>query len=170
MATRSYAQGTKVDTNRSKVEIERTLERFGATGFMFGRDDDERVFIVGFRRNGRGYRFVLPMVDREQFRYNKPRSSWQKRGAERADTTIDKLVDQETKRRWRSLANLVKATLDATDTGIIDFDTAMMPHLVLPDGRTMGQAIGPQVDAALEGRDPNISLALPPGATEVDKK
>lgn len=165
MAERSYAAGTKVDTTRSRVEIERTLERFGATGFMFGRDDDEQVFIVGFRREGRGYRFVLPMVDPETFRYNKPRSSYMVRGSERAQGTIDRMQADETKRRWRSLSNFVKATLDATDTGIIDFDTAMMPHLVLPDGRTMSQAIGPQIDAALEGRNPNISLALPASGT-----
>ena len=163
MAERSYATGTKVDTGRSRVEIERTLERFGATGFMFARDDDEQVFIVGFRREGRGYRFVLAMVDRETFRFNKPRYSYQEHGAQRAENTIDKMTDQETKRRWRSLANFVKATLDATDTGIIDFDTAMLPHLVLPDGRTMAQAITPQVDAALQGKNPNISLALPAG-------
>ncbi len=101
MAERSYAAGTTVDTSRSKNEIERTLERFGATGFMFGRDDDEQVFIVAFRRNGRAYRFVLPMPDRETFRYNKPRTSYQRRGAERAATTIDKMTDQETKRRSR---------------------------------------------------------------------
>lgn len=163
MAQRSYAEGTKVDTSRSRAEIERTLERFGATGFMFGRDDDERVFIVGFRRNERGYRFVLPMVDREIFKYNKPRAAYQKHGSQRAEHVIDRMSNDETKRRWRSLSNFVKATLDATDTGIIDFDTAMMPHLVLPDGRTMGQVITPQVDAALKGRNPNISLALPAG-------
>ncbi len=163
MTTRSYATGTKVDTSRSKVEIERTLERFGATAFMFGRDDDEHVFIVAFRREGRAYRFVLPIPDRESFRYNKPRYSYENHGRERADATIDKMTDQETKRRFRSLANFVKATLDAIDSGIIDFDTAMMPHLVLPDGRTMAHTIGPQVEAALEGRTPNLSLALPAG-------
>ncbi len=161
MAQRSYAAGTTVDTSRSKAEIERTLERFGATGFMFGRDDDAQVFIVAFRREGRAYRFVLPVPDRETFRYNKARYSYQRRGSERAESTIDKMTEQETKRRFRSLANFVKASLDATDTGIIDFDTVMMPHLVLPDGRTMAQALGPQVDAALEGRNPSLSLALP---------
>ncbi len=169
MAERSYAAGTTVDTTRSRNEIERTLERFGATGFMFGRDDDEQVFIVAFRREKRAYRFVLPMVDPEVFRYNKPRYSYEQHGRERAKTTIAKMVDDETKRRWRSLANFVKATLDATDTGIIDFDTAMMPHLVLPDGRTMGQAITPQVDAALAGKIPNISLALPPGTVQPER-
>jgi hypothetical protein len=154
----AYAANTSVDTGRSKAEIERTLERFGATQSLFGRDDETGVHLVSFKRGQRGYRFYLPMPRIEDFLLT-PSGKW-----ERTEKQQREAWEQEHRRRWRSLANYIKAMLDAIDSGIIDFDTAMLPHLMLPGGRTMAETMRPQIDRALEtGETPVLMLALPEG-------
>ncbi len=67
-----------------------------------------------------------------------PRSSQKRREA----------YEQEVRRRWRSLALFVKATLEAVEAGIITFDRAFMAHLMLPDGRTVAQHLQPRIETA----------------------
>lgn len=56
-----YAESTKVTAEASRGEIERTLRRYGADGFLYGWQDDKAL--VGFRMNGRQIRFLLAMAD-----------------------------------------------------------------------------------------------------------
>jgi hypothetical protein len=58
----TYASQTDVTSDRSRSEIERTLQRYGARGFMYGWDESRAV--LGFVASGRQVRFVLPMPDR----------------------------------------------------------------------------------------------------------
>jgi len=46
-----YAQGTDVPAERSRAEIERTLSRYGAEGFLYGWDRERHV--MAFRLGGR---------------------------------------------------------------------------------------------------------------------
>lgn len=54
-----YAANTDVSSDRSRAEIERTLERYGARQFIYGWDQDRAL--VGFVLNDREIRFVLPL-------------------------------------------------------------------------------------------------------------
>ena len=38
-----YVQGTDVPAERSRAEIERTLSRYGAEGFLYGWDRERHV-------------------------------------------------------------------------------------------------------------------------------
>jgi hypothetical protein len=58
-----YATSTKVGSDRSIAEIERTLMRYGARGFMYGRDEDRGAAVIAFKANDRQVRFVLPLPD-----------------------------------------------------------------------------------------------------------
>ena len=55
----TYAEKTNVSTEKSRGEIERTLQRYGADQFMYGWDNDRAL--VGFRMAGRQIKFLLTM-------------------------------------------------------------------------------------------------------------
>lgn len=58
-----YAQNTAVSAEKSRGEIERTLVRYGATGFMYGWQGQQAM--VAFQIADRHMRFLLPMPDPE---------------------------------------------------------------------------------------------------------
>jgi len=58
-----YAAQTEVSSSRTRDEIERTLERYGANQFMYGWQDS--AAIIAFRMSGRHVKFVLPLPARD---------------------------------------------------------------------------------------------------------
>ena len=60
---------------------------------------------------------------------------------------------------------MIKAKLEAVESGISVFEEEFLAHLVMPDGKTVGQSILPQVEAAYQtGKMP--SLLLPESVTK----
>ncbi len=145
----TYARGTNVSINRSRDELERTLERFGATGMLWLRDDEARRMIVGFKRDRRAYRFTIVMLTWEDCEKTPT-------GILRTRAVAVKTADQETRRRFRSLANFVKAVMDAEDSGIINAEEALLPYLVLSSGQTLAD----EVELQLSGKTGGL-LSLP---------
>lgn len=139
-----YASSTTVSSSQSRAEIEKTLERYGATGFMYGWQGDHAI--VGFTMRGRNLKFVLPMPARDDRDFTHHTKGV--RTAEQAQ----KLWEQAGRQRWRALALLIKAKLEAIESGITVFDEEFLAHIMLPGGETFGQRFVPQVNAALEGR------------------
>jgi hypothetical protein len=148
----TYAADTKVPTTRSREEIERTLIRYGATAFSYGWD--EGVAVVMFRANERHIRFDLPMPDRSEFARTPETRAW------RSSDGVEKAYEQAVRQRWRALALVVKAKLEAVEAGIVTFEEEFLAHIVLPDGQTAGDWLIPQVaDAYESGAMPSL---LPP--------
>lgn len=54
-----YASKTKVPVDKTRAEIERTLERYGASQFTFGRDDEVGKAVIQFKAHDRYVRYVL---------------------------------------------------------------------------------------------------------------
>lgn len=136
-----YAAQTEVSSEKSRVEIERTLTRYGADGFMYGWHGPKAI--IAFTMNGRQIKFVLPMPDREadQFTtYLRGRVRYR-----REPDAAAKLWEQACRQRWRALALVVKAKLEAVECGISEFDDEFMANIVMPDGATIGQWARPQI-------------------------
>lgn len=147
-----YAAGTEVPSYQSRADIERTLARYGADQFIYGWDPDQAV--VGFRMEDRQIKFLLPLPDRASFRLTPTGRS---RSPGQRDAEYEKAVRQ----RWRALGLVIKAKLEAVESGISEFDDEFMAHIVLPDGRTVGQWARPQIEQVYQsGGMP----ALLPGA------
>lgn len=143
-----YAERTRIGADRSRGEIERTLQRYGADQFLYGWRDGSAI--VGFRMKARMVRFVLPMPSREDFNRSP-------RGRQRCKNTVQQAWEQATRQRWRALALIIKAKLEAVDAGISQFDDEFLAHIVLPDNRTVGECLAPQIAAAYEsGRMPKL--------------
>jgi hypothetical protein len=153
-----YAANTDVSSSRSRDEIERMLERYGADQFLYGWQEESAV--VGFRMNGRHIKFVLPLPSRDDdaFRIYMRGSVRYRRDPEQAA----KLWEQATRQRWRALALVVKAKLEAVETGITTFDDEFLAHIVLPNGTTAGEWLKPQVEEAYRiGAMPALLPMLP---------
>ena len=136
-----YAEKTTVSSDRSRAEIEKILMRYGADQFMYGWEQDKAA--VGFRMMGRQVRFILPLPDRAIFNVT---PTGKKRASDAAATAYEQAVRQ----RWRALALVIKAKLEAVETGITEFDEEFLAHIVLPNGSTVGQFMIPQVEEAYE--------------------
>lgn len=153
----SYASGTEVSAERSKAEIERTLERFGADQFMSGWDADRRIAVVSFRLSGRMIRLTLPLPSADD-----PMVALTPSGRARTEAQRRDELAKETRRRWRALLLVIKAKLTAVQDGISTLEREFLSDLVLPNGSTVSEWMAPQIAQAYEqGNMP----ALLPGTT-----
>lgn len=139
-----FAENTAVSSSTSRAEIERTLTRYGADGFMYGWADDTAV--VAFRMSNRHIKFLLPMPDRQAREF----THTPERRTKRAPSKAEAAYEQGVRQRWRALALVIKAKLEAVESGITEFDDEFMAHIVLPDGKTIGQVMRPQIAAAYD--------------------
>lgn len=150
----TYASTTDVTSSRSRDEIERTLQRYGADQFLYGWQDDAAM--VGFRMEGRHIRFILPMPSRTERRF-----THHSRGA-RAPEAALKEWDQAVRQRWRALALVIKAKLEAVESGISIFEDEFLANIVLPGGGTAGEWLRPQIAEAYRvGTMPSMLPMLP---------
>jgi hypothetical protein len=111
-----YAEKTKVPVSRSRDELERVLTRYGADAFGYGWDQGRAV--VSFRAHDRHIRFAMAIP----------------------------LNAQEERQRWRALVLVVKAKLEAVESGITTFEEEFLAHVVIADGSTVGEWMAPQLE------------------------
>lgn len=135
-----YAENTTVGSDRSRAEIERTLARYGADQFMYGWEIGQAV--LAFRANSRNVKFVLPMPDRNSSEFTHTPT----RGNRRSDAQIEAEYEQAVRQRWRALALVIKAKLEAVEAGITVFEDEFLAHIMLADGTTVGQWARPQLE------------------------
>lgn len=146
-----YAESTSVSGEKSRGEIERILSRYGADQFMYGWQTGSAI--IAFRANNRQVKFVLPLPDRQDRQFtHTPGRAYLRSGVQQAEA-----YEQAVRQRWRALALVIKAKLEAVEAGITLFEDEFMAHLILPDGRTMGDWARPQIAAAYEtGEMPSL--------------
>ncbi|WP_017941680.1 hypothetical protein [Thioalkalivibrio sp. ALE6] len=151
-----YAENTSVASDKSRAEIEATLRRYGASGFMYGWQGN--IAVVAFEMQSRRVRFELPMPDPTEDEF-----ALTPTGRERSPDQVEKHWEQACRQRWRALALVIKAKLEAVESGITEFEDEFLAHIQLPDGQTAGAWMRPQIDRAYQtGQMP----ALLPGPRE----
>jgi hypothetical protein len=155
-----YAEHTQVSSAQSRAEIEHTLSRYGATGFMYGWQADKAL--VGFQMRGKQIKFVLHLPDKNDREFTHTPSRGQRRSPEQQEAAYEQAVRQ----RWRALALVIKAKLEAVEAGITVFEDEFLAHIVLPDGRTVGEYMLPQIEESYSsGRMPALLPQLMGGAS-----
>ena len=156
-----YAERTTVSSEASRADIERTLRRYGADQFMYGWGPGSAI--VAFRADDRHVRFTLPLPDphADEFAFTPGR------GLPRSDSAREEAYEQAVRQRWRALALVIKAKLEAVEAGITEFEDEFLAHIVLPGDRTVGEWMRPQVEKAyLTGRMPPLLPMLPAAGGE----
>ncbi|MGX1745074.1 MULTISPECIES: hypothetical protein [unclassified Brevundimonas] len=147
-----YAAETSVSQDRSRAEIEATLKRYGATSFMYA--SEQTAAMIGFRISDRMVKFVLPMPDPKSREF-----THHSRGQRTPDAAL-KAWEQAGRQRWRALALVIKAKLEAVAAGITTIEDEFLAHTVLPDGSTVGQFMQPQLAIAYEQGSMPTTLLL----------
>jgi hypothetical protein len=137
-----YAQSTAVTSDKSRSEIERTLTRYGATGFIYGWEETQAV--IAFQMQARRIKFHLPMPDKADREF----THTENRGTKRSPEDAARVWEQAGRQRWRALALAIKAKLEAVASGITTFEEEFLAHVVLPNGKTVGSAMIPQLNHA----------------------
>lgn len=161
-----YAATTSVSVERSRNEIETTLVRYGASQFMYGWEGSGAIiaFVVNTPQGKRQVRFELPLPSRDERRF-----THHSRGR-RTALEAERQWEQACRQRWRALLLVVKAKLEAVESGIATFEDEFLAYIMLPDGGTVGQLLGPQLEAAYDpdrGVMPaGLRLALPSAEDE----
>jgi hypothetical protein len=155
-----YAAATEVSVEKSKAEIERTLSRYGASAF--GYATEERRSLVQFKAHGRFVRFILPLPDPQEARFQYFMRNGGNTYRERSDSSKAEAYEQGCRQTWRALALVVKAKLEAVEAGIATFEDEFLAHTVLPNGETVSAVVQPKIDEAYRsGVMPTSLLALP---------
>lgn len=146
-----YAAETSVSVERSRAEIETILRRYKAD--QFGYATNAKGATVMFTLGGRHIRFILPMPDpsRREFTHTPAK------GQPRSAADAEKAWEQACRQRWRALALVIKAKLEAVTAGITTIEDEFLAHTVLPDNSTVGEWMKPQVARAYEiGAMPDV--------------
>lgn len=109
-------------------EMEKTLSAFGCSAFGTMTDNDKGCMIVSFRwrdqqvvmeANWKGYAEIL--VQKERWKHN--------HALEQAKTSVCSVL-----RDW------VKSQTTAVECGVMTFDEAFMPHMLLKNGQRVIEA------------------------------
>ena len=149
-----YAADTSVSQDRSRSEIEAILKRYGATSFMYATEDTRAM--IGFRIADRMVKFLLPMPDPKAREFTHTPA----RGTLRSPAEAEKAWEQAGRQRWRALALVIKAKLEAVAAGITTIEDEFLAHTVLPDGQTVGEFMQPQIAIAYERGSMPTTLML----------
>ena len=135
-----YAEKTEVSHERSRMEIERILTRYGAGQFAYGTNS--RRAMIGFALDRWYVRFILPLPDPNDEEFRRTPT-----GRIRTKYAARKEYDQEIRRLWRALALTIKSKLETVQSGILTLEEEFMANIVLSDGKTISQHILPRIEA-----------------------
>ena len=155
--TSRYADGTDVSEEASKAELERILKRYGATGYAYLWDDEDRQVQIGFKLKARRYRLAVPLPQSNDQGITHDRA-----GYALSPDRVQKRYEAEVRRRWRVLVLGLKAKLElaAINEGDFTLEKEFLAWAVLNDGRTVGEAIEQEQGLLLSGRAPLLLQAV----------
>ena len=151
---RRFAEGTSVSSDRSRAEIDGLLMRYGANSFVYGMNADSAM--VAFEMRSRRIKFVLPMPDRADAKFTMGVHPHSHKPIKLAPDKIAERYEQATRERWRALVLCIKAKLESVESGIETFEEAFLPHIVMSNGRTIGETLLPDIARLVD------SSKLPP--------
>jgi hypothetical protein len=141
-----YAQNTSVPADRSRAEIDKILTRYGASGFGYSWERREvpinPVPVYGPKTEQRDFAAIVFQFKERRVRLDVPMPTAREAGtAERAE--------RATRQRWRALLLVIKAKLEAVESGISTLEQEFLAHVVTESGRTIGEIIIPQISEAV---------------------
>lgn len=139
----TFASTTKVPVDQTRSEIERTLTRYGADRFAYFSETGRAIIL--FEAKDRRIKFEVPL----------PAAKPTENDATR------KTREQMIRQRWRALLLCIKAKLESVASNIETFEEAFLAHVVMPDGKTVGEHAAPVIaESYLRGS--NLPLLPPP--------
>jgi hypothetical protein len=134
-----FAESTSVSVEKSRAEIEKLIVRYGATATAF-MSAAGRALIM-FEAKNRKVVFELPLPDIADKTFVRDG-----RGSVRTLPRRQEAWEQACRQRWRALALVIKAKLEAVESGITTFEDEFLAHIMMPDGQTVGAHVKPTIE------------------------
>jgi hypothetical protein len=153
-----FAKATDVSVEKSRREIETMITRYGATATAFMTAPDQAM--VAFEVQNRRVLFKLPLPSRASREFTHKRVNQYDEGSPRSPGAALAAWEQGCRQRWRALSLVIKAKLEAVETGITTFEDEFLAHIVLPDGQTVGDVVKPRLKHIYETN--TMQPLLPP--------
>lgn len=123
-----YAAHTKTPVDKTRVEIERLVQRYGAKGFIAGWQD--KTARIEFLCQDRHIRLTVLVPDSPQAQ----------------------------RQKWRALLLVIKARLESVDAKIATFEQAFAADIVMPSGKTVWEEIREPIKLAYSGKPTPLLL------------
>jgi len=141
---RRFAEGTEVPSSKSKIELDLLLEKHGAQ--QRGIFEESGRGVVMFTMQKRQIRLTVKLPRIEEFMSPKdaPRGwwGWDKK---RREAWAQQNVDQGAREAWRRLLLVTKAKLELVIDSGGSVESEFLANVLLSDGRTVHEAIEPQL-------------------------
>ena len=140
----AYAEKTSISVARTKADIEELIQKAGAGQFVSGFKED--MAVIGFSLSDRQIRFVLPLPNKQD------KIVWYtpERRNKRSEEQAYAAWEQACRSRWRALYLIIKAKLEAVESGISTVEREFFYDVVLPEGKTIGEWMAPQLETAYQ--------------------
>ncbi len=137
-----YAEHTQVSAGRSREQIERLLRRYGADQFAYATSADRAM--IGFILGGRKVQIAMPLPPMDEFTRTE-------KGRPRKRDAALQAWEQECRRRWRVLQQVILAKFEAIECGVTTLEAEFLAFMSLPGGETVGDHFIPQLEQVLQG-------------------
>jgi hypothetical protein len=120
-------------------ELQRVLDKFGCQMFGTAKDNERGVTIVQFKWRGRnisieaswkGYAAAWLKAHPYSYGMQRTKEEHHQRALQQAQVSVGCVL-----RDW------VKGQVTAIECGVMSFEAAFMPHMLLPDGRRLIEAV-----------------------------
>ena len=158
----TYARGTTVPVEQSRIEIERIITKYGATAFSYATNRQKAM--LQFEVHDRVVRFVLPLpaIDDPAVARKRSGRGW----AAVPHASRPRRHAQLIRERWRALRICILSKLEAVQAGITEFEEEFFSHVVDPQtGRTIYELVSPQLAIAYSENPAPIGLPSPEEVT-----
>lgn len=141
-----YAEGTTVPADRSRAEIDRVLSKYGASGFGYSWERREVAILpvpmYGAKTELRDFAAIIFQFKERRVRLDVPMPTAREAG------TVQR-AEARTRQRWRALLLVIKAKLEAVESGISTLEQEFLANIVTESGRTIGEVLVPRLSEAI---------------------
>lgn len=126
----AFAQQTLVPVEKSKHEIEVMLAKAGATGFGYMAQDNKAM--LAFTFHSFGYKILFDLPKKDEFAHTPGRQH-----RVRHPDDVYRFWEQACRSRWRAMALIIKAKLEAVEIGLTSIEKEFAGDMVMGDGQTV---------------------------------
>ena len=131
-----YANNTTVSPEKTQNDIRDTLRRYGAGKFGIMEEVDKAHVMFGYERLL--IQLTINLPGREGFTKTDA-------GRPRKTSAVTEAHSQAIRQCWRALLLAIKAKLEAIECGISTIEKEFMAFVMMPDGRSLGDHIIPEL-------------------------
>ncbi len=134
-----------MSVGKTRTELEDLCRRYGATGFVTGWLGERAS--VGFEMGGRQVRVELRLPHPSDAKFTRDGN-----GKTRKPDVAGRAWEQACRQSWRVLLLLVRAKLEAIESGVATFEEEFLANLVIPGGggTTVGERVLGELGAYLD--------------------